>query len=185
MGRFNRRFPGFEPAAPSADAEAYLLERFQRRLHVQTVPRTLLVEVRFRSKDPALSAAVVNGLIRAYSEQENESRLQATTQASSWLQGQLKDLKTRVDRDQLRLATFQSDNGILSTPETLANGQRGEVQHLTVVLEIDELGRQLVAATTDRILREAEYRAASHGDPERVAASDPRLQAEGSNFPRS
>jgi polysaccharide export outer membrane protein len=183
MGRFNSRFPGFKPEAPSAAAEAYLLERFQRRLHVQTVPRTLLLDVRFRSKDSALSAAVVNGLIRAYVEQESESRLQATSQASSWLENQLKDLKMRVDRDQLRLAAFQSDNGILSTPETLANGQPSEVQHLTVLLEIDELGRQLVAATTDRILREAEFRAASHGDPERVMASDPRLQAEGSNFP--
>jgi polysaccharide export outer membrane protein len=181
MGRLNGRFPGFRPETPSAAAEAYLLERFQRQLHVQTVPRTLLLDVRFRSKDPALSAAVVNGLIRAYLEQEIESRLQATTEASTWLEGQLKELKTRVDQDQLRLATFQSANGILSSPETLANGQPSEVQHLTILLEIDELGRQLVAATTDRILREAQYRAASHGDPERVLASDPRLQAEGGN----
>jgi uncharacterized protein involved in exopolysaccharide biosynthesis len=40
---------------------------------------------------------------------------------------------------------------------------------------MDELGRQLVAATTDRILREAEYRSASQGDPELVIASDPAV----------
>ena len=50
------------------------------------------------------------------------------------------------------------------------------------MLEIDELGRQLVAVSTDRILREAQYRAASQGDPELVIASDPRLQAESGNF---
>jgi len=33
--------------------------------------------------------------------------------------------------------------------------------YVPVLLEIDELGRQLVAATTDRILRESEFRAAS------------------------
>jgi polysaccharide export outer membrane protein len=46
------------------------------------------------------------------------------------------------------------------------------------LLEIDELGRQLVAASTDRIRREAEYRAAAQGNPELVIASDPSLQAE-------
>jgi polysaccharide export outer membrane protein len=49
-------------------------------------------------------------------------------------------------------------------------------------VEIDELGRQLVTASTDRILREAQYRAASKGDPELVIASDPRLQTDSRDF---
>ena len=181
-GSFDRRFPGFKADVPGTDAQAWLLERFGQRLHVQTLPRTLLIQIRFRSRDAALSAAVVNDLIRAYGEQDSEARIQATTQASEWLESQLKELKARVDRDEQRLAAFQNEHGILSTPETLANGQQGETQHSSALLEIDELGRQLVSATTDRILREAEYRAASQGDPELVAASDARLQAEDGNF---
>jgi polysaccharide export outer membrane protein len=182
MGRFGRRFPGFRAEAPAADAQDYLLERFQKQLHVQTLPRTLLIQIRFRSKDAALSAAVVNALIRAYGKQDSESRMQATIQASDWLQSQLKDLKARMDQEQRRLTAFQSEHGILSTPEMLANGQAGETQHSSTLLEIDELGQQMVAVTADRILREAEYRSASQGDPEVVIASDPRLQAEGGNF---
>ena len=53
-GGFARRFPDFHPEAPSAAAQAWLLERFQWRLHVQSVPSTLLVEIRFRSRDAAL-----------------------------------------------------------------------------------------------------------------------------------
>jgi len=182
MGRFAQRFPGFRPDAPAADAQAYLLERFERRLQVQTVPRTLLIEIRFRSRDAALSANVVNALIRAYGDQERESRQQATVAASVWLASQLDALKARVDQDEQRLAAFQRDHGILSTTETLANGQPEQIQHTSVLLEIDELGRQLVAATTDRILREAEFRAASQGDPELVFASDQHLQADGGSF---
>jgi polysaccharide export outer membrane protein len=181
-GNFAGRFPDFRPEAPSVDAQAWLLERFQKRLRVQSLPRTLLIQIQFRSRDAALSATVVNDLIRAYQEQENELRMQATAQSSDWLTSQLKDLKARVDQDQQRLAAYQREHGLLTTPETLANGQPGENQHTSALLEIDELGRQLVAATTDRILREAEYRAASQGDPELVIASDPRLQAESSNF---
>ena len=182
MGRFAYRFPGFRPEAPSAGAQAYLLERFQRRLTVQGLPRTLLIQIRFRSQDAALSAAVVNGLIRAYGQQDSESRVKATVEASGWLKSQLKDLKTGVERDRQRLAKFQQEHGILSSPQTLANGQQDESQHNTTLLEIDELGRQLAAITTDRILREAEYRAASQGDPELVIASDPRLQTESGYF---
>lgn len=182
MGGFTSRFPGFHADAPTAEAQAWLLDRFARRLTVQTMPRTLLVQVRFRSRDAALSAAVVNTLIRAYSQQDSESQIAATAEASAWLTGQLTELKSRVDADQQRLAQFEARNGIVSAPETLGNGQTGETEHNTAVLEIDELGRQQVAATTDRILREAEYRAASQGDPELVIAADPQLQGQSGGF---
>ncbi len=149
---------------------------------MQSIPRTLLVEIRFRSRDAALSAAVANALMRAYSEQETESEIQATAQASGWLGSQLTDLKAQVDRDQQRLSLFEAQHGIVSAPEVLANGESGETEHSSALLELDELSRQLVAATSDRILAEAEYRAASQGDPETVIASDPRLQADSVNF---
>ena len=101
--------------------------------------------------------------IRAYQGQEAESQIQATAQASGWLNAQLADLKARVDRDQQQLAVFEAQHGIVSTPEVQANGQPGETEHAAALMEIDELSRQLVAATTDRILSEAEYRAASQG----------------------
>jgi polysaccharide export outer membrane protein len=182
MGRFASKFPDFKPEAPAADAQEWLLERFQRRLRVQTMPRTLLIQIRFRCRDAALSAGVVNSLIRAYQEQETEARVQATRQAATWLESQLKESKARVDQDQQRLAAFQREHGLLTTPETLANGKPGETEHTSAVLEIDELGRQLVAASTDRILREAQYHAAQQGDPELVIASDPHLQTESGNF---
>ncbi len=181
-GYFDLRFPGFHPENPAPDAQEWLLKSFFRRLHVQVKARTLLVEIRFRCRDAALSASVVNTLIRAYQQQETESQIQATSQASGWLRTQLGDLKTRVDRDQQRLSEFESQHGLVSTPEILANGQPGETDHSSALLEIDELSRQLVTATTDRILSKAEYRAASQGDPEMVIASDPHLQTENANF---
>jgi polysaccharide export outer membrane protein len=181
-GDFASRFPDFNSDKPTPEAQAWLLDRFSRRLRVQSMARTMLVEIRFRSRDAALSATVVNALIAAYGDQETESQIQATAQASGWLNAQLAELKTRVDRDQQRLAEFEDQHGIVSTPEVMANGQPGETEHSSALLQIDELSRQLVAATTDRILAEAEYRAASQGDPETVIASDPRLQADNANF---
>jgi polysaccharide export outer membrane protein len=184
-GQFERLFPSVRfdgKDAPSPDAQAYLLDRFQKRLRVEVLPRSMVIQIRFRCRDAALSAAVVNELIRVYGQQDSDARVQATAQQSSSLAVQLKDLKTRVDADQQRLTEFQNKHGLLNTPETEANGQPGQSQHNSTLLEIDELGRQLVAATTDRILREAEYRSATRGDPEVVIASDPRLQDEHGSF---
>jgi polysaccharide export outer membrane protein len=178
-GRFDAKFKGFQTETPAPDAEAWLLERFQRRLVVQSVPRTLMVEIRFRCRDAALSAAVVNALISAYQQRDQETELSATAEASGWLNGQLKELKARVDQDDQRLADFEARHGMVSSPATLANGTAGEAEHSSAALEMDELGRELVAATTGRILAEAEFRAARDGNPELVMASSPDLKGQG------
>jgi polysaccharide export outer membrane protein len=92
---------------------------------------------------------------------------------------QLKDLKSRVDADDQRVAEFESRHGMVSSPATLPNGAAGESEHSSAALEMDELGRDLVTATTDRILAEAEFRAASDGNPELVVASSPDLKGQG------
>jgi polysaccharide export outer membrane protein len=182
-GRFAREFPGFQANIPEPEAQAYLLERFQKRLNVRTLPRTLILQIRFRSSDPALAAAVVNGLIRLYNQQETAERLRTTEEATASLSDQLKALKSHVATEDERLVEFQRQHGLLNTPEILANGQPGEAQHNPALAEVDDLGRELDAATAERTLRDAEYRAAQRGNPELVMASDLRLQAETPSFP--
>lgn len=179
MGRFDAKFKDFRPESPTPEAQAWLLDRFQRRLDVQTIPRSLMVEIRFRCRDASLSAAVVNALISAYQLRDQENELDATAAASGWLNVQLKDLKAKVDSDDERVAEFEARHGMVSSPETLANGLTGESEHSSAALEMDELGRELVAATTDRILAEAEFRAARDGNPELVFASSPDLKGQG------
>jgi len=178
LGWSSSEFANFHPEAPTLKAQADLLERFRTHLRVQTIPRTLLLQIRFRSGDSALSAAVVNELIRAYERQQSDEHLQATLQASDWLKRKLKEVKSLDERDQQALAVFQQSHGILTAPEMRANGEPGETQHSPALLQIDELEQQLAAATAERILREAEFRAATQGDPEAVMASGPQLGTE-------
>jgi polysaccharide export outer membrane protein len=176
-GRFQKKFPGFNMNAPGPGGREWLLTRFKRQLLVEAVPRTLVLQIRFRSKDPALSAAVVNGLIRAYEEQENEARIRATSEDSSWLRDQLKDLKARMEANQARLSAFEEAHSILTSPAT-EDGQKDQGANNPMLVQLVELDRELVAATTDRIVSEAAYRAASEGDPE-VVAETRRGTAEG------
>jgi uncharacterized protein involved in exopolysaccharide biosynthesis/protein involved in polysaccharide export with SLBB domain len=178
-GRFARKFPSFSPDQPSPEAKDWLLERFQRDLTAQTVPRTLVLQLRFRSRDAALSAAVLNALIKAYDEQESRARILATSQAAESLHAQLKDLKSRVDQDDQKLAEFRRQRGILNAPEMLDSGQATGVAQSIGLSEVDAMTRELAAATADRIVFEAAYRAAKAGDPELTMVSDPKLQSAG------
>ena len=178
----NGRQPEPEAAKEGSEAQSDLLDNFQRHLKVRTLPRTLLVEIRFRSTDPLLATRVVNALIVEYQKRDGEERVAATSDAASLLDIQLAALKTQVDADERRLETFQRDHGLVDTPEQLGTGPSGEIQHNVALEEIDEVGKQLAAASADRILREAEYVEASKGNPESILASDPVLQAQGGTF---
>lgn len=181
-GDFRSRFAGFQPAAPTPEAQALLLERFQRRLQVRTIPVTLLMDVRFRCGDAALSAEVVDALLRAYGDADSRARVAATAQSIGPLEAQLQELKARSDGAEARLLQYQRLHGLLVAPDTVSNGQAGDALHVPALAEADDMGKDLVAASSDRILREAEYRAALAGDPELVLASDERLEGETGNL---
>lgn len=176
--RFSSRFADFHPDSPTPAAQAYLLELFARDLQTRSLPQTLLVEIRFRSRDPKLAERVAKELILSYSRQENEAQVENTKLASVWLQKQLAELKIRLMKDQEKMAIFQQTHGVLSMPEIAADGRSTETQRSTVFLEVNELGRRVAEAAAARIEREAEYKSAIGGDPEMTLASSAKLQTE-------
>jgi polysaccharide biosynthesis/export protein len=175
---FAGRFPGFDARTPTPAAQSYLLESFEKRLHLRVLPRTLLIEIRFRSKNPAQAARVVNALIEGFSAQEGESRVGATQAASAWLAGQLKTLTAQVEGKEKRLAEFERQHGFMTTQQTVPGGGPVETLHDSTVQEVDAAERMLTEASGDRMQREALYLQSRQGDPEQVLAANPGLQAE-------
>ena len=176
--KFPKQFPTFDAAKPTPEAQSYLLDAFAKGLHVHTLPRTLLIEIRFRSKDPTEAAAVVNALVQGYEAQEVEGRVEATATDSAWLGDQLKTLTARVEGQEKSLAEFERRHGFMTTQQTIPGGQPAETLRDSVVDAVDEAERQWVAASGERILRESLYREAQQGNPEEVLAANPELEAE-------
>lgn len=176
MPDFSRRFPVFNPEAPSAVAREYLLESFRKKLNVQVIPRTLLLAVRFRTRNPALSVQVVNSLVNDYMDLEMASRAQATMHASGWLKAQLQELQSSVEKDQKKLAEYQSRHQLLAG---LQDGMTDDNNAKTVdpaLMELREIGQQLAIAASDRILAESTLHEAEKGNPEAVLAGNSQLQ---------
>ena len=147
----------------SPELRSKLLDRFQKNLDVSLMPKTEIVEIRFRSGDPQLAARVVNALANAYIERRFKTKYEATIQASDWLTQQLDDLKRRAEESQSKLADYQRQTGLLGTDEV----------NNVVMSKLGQLNLQLSAAQGDRILREAKYRFSLSNDPQLVASIDP------------
>ncbi|HYD16515.1 MAG TPA: polysaccharide biosynthesis tyrosine autokinase [Candidatus Nanoarchaeia archaeon] len=149
--------------AVTPELKAKVLARFHERLKVQSVPKTQIVEIRFRSTSPQLAADIANTLAESYIEGNFRSKVAATVQASTWLAGQLEDLKRKVEQSQERLISYQREHGMLGTDET----------HNTVMATLDQISKELTTVESDRIVREARHRIAASGNPELVAAVSP------------
>ena len=159
---------GRDVASLSPEARDNLLMRFQKGLKVEVVPKTDIINVRFRSKDPKLSAEVVNAIVSSYSERNFRSSYDSATQVSSWLSAQMEDLRLKANQAQEKLAALQKQRGLIGVDET----------DNIITDKLKDLNEQLTAAESDRIVKEARYRIAGSGNPELIASTvpEPTLQ---------
>ena len=140
-----------------------LLRTFRKGLSVSKEKNTRVVEIRYRSKDPKLSADIANALTRAYIEHNFKMRFDSTMQTSTWLTQQLAELATKVQDSQQKLVDYQKEHGFL---------QLDDKQNV-VMTRLDDLNRELTVAQTDRIAKEANLRLTVSENPELTVKSDP------------
>lgn len=143
--------------------EAALVGQIRAGLQIESIPRTRMLEIRFRSTDANLAPKLVNTLIDTYIEQNYKTRLDAITRTSTWLGEQLSDLQMKVEESQEKLVRYQREHGILGIDD----------KQNIITSKLDELNKELTSAEADRIEKEALERMASSGDPDLVSNLDP------------
>jgi len=138
-----------------------MIGSFKGSLRVSLSPNTRIIEVHYRSADPQMAANVVNTLMQTYVENNFKARFESTMQASDWLSKQLVDLQMKVETSQEKLVRYQKEHEILGADEK---------QNITME-KLDELNKELTAAESERMDKEAAYRLVESGDPEAVASA--------------
>jgi succinoglycan biosynthesis transport protein ExoP len=151
----------FRMLTPQVRAD--LLEVYHRGFHAELVPRTQILEVKFRSTDPRLAADIANAASNVDIYRDFRQRLDGAEKASSWLNGQMEDVKKQAEDAQARFVAYQKQVGIVGTDEN----------HNVALNEMDELNRKLATVEAERIVKEAQYRVAVAGNPELIAAVAP------------
>ena len=149
-------------SAPIEDApnRRYVVLRiFSSHLKVAPVAGTRIIEISYSDPDPALAADVVNRLVQALMDYSFQARFNATAQASAWLADQLVGLRKQTEALQEKAIRLQRDTGIYGDGE----------DHNVVLARLESLNEGLISAESNRILKEAIYKASQSGDPELIS----------------
>jgi succinoglycan biosynthesis transport protein ExoP len=124
-----------------------ILSAFLGRLSVKRIPNSNLLQVSFESQDPQLAAMVVNKHLQNFIDLNFRTRYESAKRASDWLEEQLNDFKSRVEKSEDARLAYERDNQIW----TVSEGQDLSTQKLT------ELNKQVTDAQTARMKDEASY----------------------------
>lgn len=147
----------------SSECRDVLLREFHRRMRVEPLPRTQILEVRYRCESPELAAQVANTLAETFAEETFQSKYDAALQASHWVSRQLEDAKNNAEIAEQKYIAYQKQSGIIGTDEN----------HNILIERLNAINQQLVVAEATRIVREARYRASLDGDPEALVEMSP------------
>jgi polysaccharide biosynthesis transport protein len=164
-----------DPLQGDSARASSLLGGFKNSLKVTLSPNTRIVEIRYRSADKQMAANVVNTLMQTYVENNFKARFESTMQASDWLSKQLVDLQMKVETSQEKLVRYQKEHEILGIDE----------KQNIITNKLDELNKELTAAESERMDKEAVYRLIQSGDPDAVTSSVGGLDTAGGSGSQS
>ncbi|GGH12433.1 GumC family protein [Silvibacterium dinghuense] len=143
-----------------------LLKIFAANLKAESVSGTRLIEIDFTNSDPKVAAAVVNHLIQALTDYAFQTRVNSTSEAATWLTGQLGDLRKQSEEEQEKLAALEKQTGIYS----FGTDNQGREQVYSDVLDrLQQSTAALSVASQNRILKEAVYKAVESGNAELIS----------------
>jgi exopolysaccharide transport family protein len=122
-------------ASPEDAAKARSIEILQKRMKVTRQGTTFLVDIAVSSESPRKAAVIANAVAEGYFEEQVRAKYDATRIASTWLNGQIDGLKSRVVASERAVEDFRSANNLTVSQGVTVNDQ-----------QITDLNNQLIGA---------------------------------------
>lgn len=111
------------------EIEQDIVDAFIKRVEVNPVQKSRLVNVSFISYTPEVSAKVANEIGRAFIDLNIESKFQATHQAREWLEKQLDVMKAKVEEAEEKLNRYAEESGIVLIEKV---NEKGDTKKLKI-----------------------------------------------------
>jgi capsular exopolysaccharide synthesis family protein len=137
-----------QPGADETAAQSRTIDAFLEGLIVAPIRNSRLVDVKYRSPDPALATSVAGTLVQSYIQRNLEYRFLASKEASDWLGERLAEQRKHVEAAEMALQQYRERNDGISL----------EDRQNIVVQKLADLNAAVTRAKTDRIQKEALYR---------------------------
>lgn len=148
---------GRYPASGRQERQRKAGEVLLKHLSIEPTRLSRLVDVRFTSPDPALSAQVANAWADNFIQTNLERKVQATSYGRNLLQKQLAQFKEKLDESQRQLVNYASAQRIINLPAQSGSDGKTTSERSIVADDLAALNSALSQATADRIQAEARY----------------------------
>lgn len=136
----------------------YLLDSIE----VEPVIRSSLVDVKATSSSPEFSAKVANSWARQFIQSNIDRRFASTNDARAFLEGQLEELRGRLEQSERDLIGYSNQQGIMPVEETTSAEGDTSTQTLSQI-KLASLNEALSEATGQRIAAASEARYSGGG----------------------
>ena len=143
---------------PFLSTSKVAIDNYLARLEIEPVVSTRLVRIAFNSPEPKLSALIVNTHVKDFLRLNQDLRRQADQSARSYLEQEIVQTKTKVEKSEAALNAYRSQRGILAFGITDQSKNRIAEQRML------ELTTALTQAQNQRIKAEAQLEVAKTGD---------------------
>jgi succinoglycan biosynthesis transport protein ExoP len=140
--------------------ESTALIKFRKRLSVNTIRNSRLIEVGYASEDARLAQAVTNALVTEFIDQSYRNRYVTTMEASEWLSGRLTGLRDAMEKSTQAAEDYQNKFGLVEADD----------KDVPLAQLMGEVNHQLSEAQANRIEAEAYVRMIDLGQAEAVPA---------------
>lgn len=129
-----------DPVAQRAADREKLVEAFMKRLSIEPVRKTQLVNISFEAYDAQLAADVANAVGDAYIDSQLEAKMGITQKANAWLGGRLGELRLRLDDSEKSLQEFRVREGLIDVSGVRSLGSQ----------ELERLGVEITQARSKK-----------------------------------
>ena len=168
-----------QPLLPTQVGEqSRAIDQFLDNLTISPVRNSRLVDVRYRSPEPATLRRWPTALAKNYIEQNLEYKFMASKEASDWLGERLAEQRRRSKRRKLALQQYREQNDAISL----------EDRENIVVQKLADLNAAVTQAKTERMQKEAMYQQlqccqAGHGGARHVSGDSRATRSSSSRRP--
>ncbi len=125
------------------DKVQLLAKIIQRKIEIQNIPNTYLIQITYDDIDKYNAQNVVNAIANVYLKEQLETRFESADRQSTWLRQRLSELQQKLRDSQREVQDFKEKNNLLkSEGETLTDKQFKSLntQIINVRTQVAELG---------------------------------------------
>ncbi|HWM81872.1 MAG TPA: AAA family ATPase [Pseudolabrys sp.] len=148
LGRITGLLVSGEPPENDAQERKIIaaVSILQKRLKVVRQRNTFLVDINVSSHEPQRAAAISSAIADAYFEELIRSKSEATKTVADWLNGQLDELKSRLEASDRAVEDYRGAHDLMLTKGETVNSQ-----------QVSDLNSKLIQARADAAEARAKY----------------------------